>query len=337
MEEQFYRDVLDRLDEGVYFVDRARRITYWNQGAQRLTGFTEDEVLGRSCSQGILRHVDDAGTLLCSRACPLLAVMHDGQSRSAPVFLHHRDGHRVPVWVSGSAIRNESGIVVGCVETFHRREASRFAVAEESGVDDALTDPLTGIGNRRFGEAQLASILSVVADGYTSLGLLFIDVDHFKAVNDTYGHNTGDQVLRMVAQDIANGLGRGDYPVRWGGEEFLALLPGASDESLLAAAERIRMLVEHSWIEATTGEAPTIRVTVSIGAAMADLGESATELLDRADRMMYTSKAAGRNLVTSQSGLQPRHAAPAPGQTYSAWHSSTLRSVNVTEPQRAAR
>jgi len=304
MQEQVYRAILEHMNEGVYFVDRERRITYWNPGAERITGYTATEVMGHSCSEGILRHVTESGRHLCVTGCPLAAVMKDGKSRTANVYLHHKEGHRVPVTVSGSAIHNQAGEVVGSVELFHPRTSTRFADPEgHSRADDAYVDPLTGIGNRRFGESNLEAIMAAVQAEATSLGVLFIDVDKFKQVNDEYGHRMGDSVLRMVGQNLANGLRAGDFPVRWGGEEFLALLPGAEQKSLERAAERLRMLVENSWIQ---HEDARINVTISVGAALAEPGDTGADVIDRADRFMYASKKAGRNLVTSIDGQLPR-------------------------------
>ena len=119
MEKEFYQDLLDQISDGVYFVTRDRRITYWNGGAERITGFIAEEVLGDSCSEGMLCHIDDTGRLLCLHGCPLAAVMTDGKPREALVYLHHKDGHRVPVPVRGSALRNRAGAIVGSVEAFH--------------------------------------------------------------------------------------------------------------------------------------------------------------------------------------------------------------------------
>ena len=107
----------------------------------------------------------------------------------------------------------------------------------------------------------------------------------------------------MVGQSLANGLRAADMPVRWGGEEFLVLLPGVSSEILATLAERLRMLVEHSWIQVGDTQ---VRVTVSVGAVLVRPGETFEEALDRADRLMYQSKAAGRNVVTTESGRMKR-------------------------------
>ena len=298
MDPQFYQDLLDQISDGVYFVNRDRRITYWNGGAERITGYSAEEVLGRSCSEGILRHVNDAGRQLCLNGCPLAGVMTDGRPREAHVYLHHKDGHRIPVNVRGRALRDPAGEIVGSVEVFSTRVANPYAGHRLVRKDDSL-DPVTGLPSRRLGELHLQALRRAVSEQVGTLGVLYIDADHFKHVNDTFGHKTGDEVLRMVGQSLANGLRRGDLPVRWGGEEFLALLPGTDKAGLHSAAERVRMLSENSWIQ--KGDAQ-VRVTVSVGATMAIPAETPDDLVDRADTFMYASKKAGRNRVTTDSG-----------------------------------
>jgi diguanylate cyclase (GGDEF)-like protein/PAS domain S-box-containing protein len=298
VDKKFYQDLLDQMSDGVYFVTMDRRITYWNGGAERMTGYSAQEVLGHSCAEGILRHVNGAGRQLCLLGCPLLAVMEDGKPREAHVYLHHKDGQRVPVMVRGQALRDSDGEIVGSVEVFSNREVNPYAGTRQDRKDDSL-DSVTGLGTRRFGELHLQALMQAVSEQATTLGLLYVDADHFKDVNDTFGHKTGDAVLRMVSQSLVNGLRRGDMPVRWGGEEFLALLPGIDEAGLAAVAERVRMMVENSWIQ--QGETQ-VRVTVSVGATMAVPAESPDDLADRADRLMYMSKRDGRNRVTTDTG-----------------------------------
>jgi diguanylate cyclase (GGDEF)-like protein/PAS domain S-box-containing protein len=299
VQEAVYRTILEQVEDGVYFVDLDRRITYWNAGAERITGYRAEEVRGHSCSEGILRHVTEGGYHLCTHGCPLAAVMNDGQSREASVYLHHKRGHRVPVVVMGSPIRNDHGDIVGSVEVFHVRQATDFATSHGSELDAAYRDPLTDLGNRRFVEAHVHPAL--VHDG--TAGLLFMDLDHFKVINDTWGHSVGDAVLRMAGQTVAHGLRQGDWPIRWGGEEFVVIVRGARNlADLEITAERLRMLVEESWLDI---DGHQVRITVSVGATMIEAGEDFAEALDRADRMMYASKAAGRNRVTSDRGVLP--------------------------------
>ncbi len=290
-----YIGLLEHVSDGVYFVNLGRRITYWNTGATQLTGYTSEEVLGRACSAGLLRHVDGEGCQLCQGGCPLGAVMADGQPRTAEVYLHHKDGHRVAVTVRAHPLTDPEGRIVGSAEVFSVRTNSPYAELERRALNSS-DDPVTGLPARHLGELHLTTLVAAVAAGEASLGVLFVDVDHFKAINDSHGHPAGDKVLRMVGRSMATALRRGDLPIRWGGEEFLALMPGVDAAGLASAAERVRMLVATSWLDHA---GTRLRVTASVGATLARPGESTADLVERADQLMYRSKRAGRNRATT--------------------------------------
>jgi diguanylate cyclase (GGDEF)-like protein len=223
--------------------------------------------------------------------------MEDGNVREAEVFLHHADGHRVPVVIRATALRDREGNVIGAIESFSNNASvidARRKLRELRQV--ALTDALTGIGNRKHLEGRLSAVIAEFQNNASPAGLLFMDVDHFKQVNDTYGHNTGDNVLRMVANTIRYALRATDTIGRWGGEEFIAILYDMQGkESLQAAAEKVRTLVEYSRLD-VNGQGLT--VNISIGGTMLCPGDTPESLIQRADELMYRSKQAGRNRVT---------------------------------------
>lgn len=303
----FYRHILDHLYDGVYFVDRSRRITYWNRGAERITGYSEREVLGRYCGEGLLRHVDESGQLLCGAACPLLRTMYEGSTHEAHVFLHHARGHRVPVQVRAAPMTDEHGRIIGAVETFSDNSSLIAALKRITELDDAaFRDPVTAVGNRRFADAKLRISLAEVQAQVTlgrhrerglQTGLIFVDLDRFKVVNDRHGHLAGDKVLAMVARTMAANLRTTDFVARWGGEEFLAIVFNVDGQRLLSLAEHLRLLVSTSRL---TGVADgPIGVTVSIGATLMRGDDSPESLMERADQLMYRSKQEGRNRVCS--------------------------------------
>lgn len=296
MDTEVYQQVLDLLGEGVYFVDLNRRVTYWNKAAERLSGYASQEVVGKRCADNILRHVDELGQELCRKGCPLAATIHDGQTREAEVYMHHKFGHRVPVLVRATPIRDKSGAIIGAIEVFSHNVENAYVLKElETLRKETLSDPLTGIGNRRYAQMVMRSLETSWAEHRVPFGVIMADIDHFKKVNDTLGHSTGDLVLNMVAETLKNGLRALDVPCRWGGEEFLLLVSNTNAAALLGLAERLRMLIEHSWLE---HEGDRIYVTASFGAAVSRAGETAEELVTRADKMLYASKGAGRNRVS---------------------------------------
>jgi len=289
----FYKDVLDNLYDGVYFADRARRITYWNKGAERISGFTSAEVLGRFCADNILNHVNDNGIVLCHTMCPLSHTMRDGKPRQDNIYLHHKDGHRVPVLVNAIPLYGENHKIVGAIESFTDSSAFQTVIERVKLLSEiAFQDKLTGIGNRRFIEMKLNTGLTEAQDFGANIGLLLFDVDHFKDFNDNYGHDIGDQVLKMVANTISHNIRPMDFMGRWGGEEFIVLLQNVDEAKAISSAEKLRMLIENSFLRI---ENKNLSVTVSGGGTLIRTGDTAESLFKRVDQLLYESKHAGRN------------------------------------------
>jgi len=241
-------------------------------------------------------HVDDSGRLLCGDVCPLTETMSDGVLREKAIWLHHRDGHRVPVQVRAAPIRDEAGHIIGGVEIFsenseHNETRRRLEDLERL----ALLDAVTGLGNRHYLETWLGTRLDEMARYGWVFGVLFCDIDGFKAVNDAHGHDVGDAVLRMIATTMQHALRGGDVVGRWGGEEFVAVVTHTDPAGMAATAERLRALAQRSALYL---EAGAVRVTLSIGGTLAMPGDSIEALVARADGLMYQSKSAGRNRVT---------------------------------------
>ena len=292
---QMYKKMLDNMYEGIYYVDNERTITFWNKGAERITGFLADEVVNSHCYDNILNHVDDFGNKLCFAGCPLQVTLNDGKTRDHSIYLHHKEGHRVAVKVRVMPIYEE-GIIVGAVEMFIGQEDNFHNTYDIEELKQlAFRDALTGLPNRRMLDEQLAIANITSHEMNYDFGIALMDIDNFKNVNDTYGHSIGDNVLKMVAKSLQSGIMRTDIIARWGGEEFICLLRGTDEESLKRVAERLRMLIQASGIRMNSNE---VKVTISIGATLHKAGESIEDMIERADKLLYQSKQDGRNRVT---------------------------------------
>lgn len=290
------RAVLDSLSEGIYLVDRDRTITYWSAGAARISGHAVPDVVGRSCHDGILQHCDASGNILCDGHCPLQATMSDGEPREERVYLRHADGHRVPVTVRSLPLRSDAGEIIGAIETF-TDDTQSIAVLEqiESLQKDALVDPLTGLSNRRATEEHIRGQINSLERYGSTFGIVMADVDHFKAVNDTYGHLAGDEALRTIARTLRSDTRSFDLVGRIGGEEFVSVLAHVTPADLRIIADRMVHLVANSQPVIENGP---VTITISAGATVAEHGDTMETLLARADRMLYASKRAGRNRAT---------------------------------------
>jgi diguanylate cyclase len=165
------------------------------------------------------------------------------------------------------------------------------------------TDALTGLANRHSLEGQFQSTIILAMETGQSLSVLMLDIDHFKRFNDTYGHQTGDQALRLVAKILRESVRDVDLAARYGGEELIALLRGANIETCKAVAERIRCRIAAARLtRRSTGEEIS-SITVSIGVAQHRPGESSEALIERSDRALYVAKRLGRNRTVCESDL----------------------------------
>lgn len=291
-----FQDIVENLHDGLYLVDRERRIMLWNRAAERITGFRAEEIVGRSCADNILMHVDQEGNSLCARMCPLAETMGDGRNREDELYLNHREGYRLPVSVRVAPLKNERGEITGAIELFNdigSREALRLKIVELEKL--ALLDSLTGLPNRRHLESEIIGNLAKLSRTGESFGLLFFDIDRFKRFNDTCGHRLGDEVLRVLAKTLLSCVRPYDLIGRWGGEEFVGVFPGIDTEGLRRTAERLRTLAAMSRVATGNG---SVSVTVSIGGAVASCGDSLDSLLRKVDGLMYHSKNLGGNRST---------------------------------------
>jgi diguanylate cyclase (GGDEF)-like protein/PAS domain S-box-containing protein len=288
--------LLDHLHEGACLTDRAPTIRSWNASAEQITGYASGQVVGLPCAHKLLHVERENGGKLCSGTCPLIATMADGKPREAQVHFRRRDGERVVARLRIVPFVDEQGQVAGAIELFSERLSpakTRVRIAELQQA--LLTDPLTELANRRYADLQLEARLSELVHFGWPFGLLFFDIDGFKAFNDRHGHAVGDRVLAKVARAASRCVRSMDTVCRWGGDEFVALIRHVDPDQLGRVADKILTAVARSPMRVASGELP---VTLSIGAALADAAERPEDLLARADRLMYLSKAQGGNRVT---------------------------------------
>ncbi|GAB4503451.1 MAG: sensor domain-containing diguanylate cyclase [Anaerolineales bacterium] len=294
--ELLYRRMLENFYDGVCFIDLEGRVTYWNRGAERITGRRARQVYGLVIGSDLLRQYDEEGLPLKIEACPLLATLADAQTREAEVYLRHAEGYLLPVLVKTFPIHNPERQIVGAAEIFSDNpNLLRVRVREKSLEQTTAYDALTLIGNRKHLERKLQAAWWEFQHNGIPFGILFVDIDHFKTFNDTYGHNAGDKVLRAVANTLRHNLRETDTCGRWGGEEFLVIVHGMELPLLENIAEKLRLLVSQAIVEI---DHQPHTVTISIGGTLARPGDTLESLVNRADKLMYRSKRAGRNHVS---------------------------------------
>jgi diguanylate cyclase len=180
-----------------------------------------------------------------------------------------------------------------------RQEINTLQERLESALEEALSDPLTGLINRKGLSNAIENLLLSVESLNSTPSLLMLDIDHFKKINDTYGHPLGDRVIKMVGDILKKQIKGKDTAARYGGEEFCILLPETELTDAVKVAENIRQTIENTRINRASDNQEICRVTISIGVACYQPDQSISDWFERADSALYRSKNEGRNRVTS--------------------------------------
>ena len=275
-------------DYAIYTVDLGGRVDGWNRSLERIGGWREADVVGRPISMFFPEDDRALTTDLLSRARSAGTAELEG-------WRIRRDGSRFWGNTVATATPDADGQVCGYVLV--TRDLTARKRMEDRLVALSITDPLTTAFNRRAGETMLADAYGLWRREGRVFSVLMVDCDHFKRVNDRWGHDAGDKVLVRLVQTCREKLRDLDTTFRWGGEEFLVLVPGANSVVSVTIAERLREAVAALVIEAPSD---SITITVSIGVAeVAASDEGSPDTVRRADRAVYQAKANGRNRVVA--------------------------------------
>ena len=220
-----FRHVLDAITDGVYVTGPDRTIVYWSAGAERITGYSAEEVVGRRCDEDLLGHTDLEGVRICQAGCPLQDCLDTGSEHTiSEIFLRRKDGERLAVYVK-TALFEIEGERYG-VEIFGELESvagKDLADRMQELSDSAISDPLTGLFNRRYLDAALGQQYAMFKRLGRRYGVIQIDIDDVKAINDGLGHLTGDDAIRFVAGVVSDNVREMDVAARYGGDEFVVI------------------------------------------------------------------------------------------------------------------
>jgi len=287
-----YQFLMDNLFDGVFVVDRERRIAYWNRAMRELTGFAVSEVMGRRCKDDLLVCVDEQGQSLCDAQCPLSATIASSRKCEESLYMHHRDGHRFPVRVRIGPIKADDGETVGAIQVTQRSAGARTMSERISGMEQlSMVDRETDLPNRRYMMKALATRISEYKRYAWAFGALCLRVDGAGEEDD----ERFSQTLRMAAQTLADCARDSDVVGRWDRERFVAIVRNVTLEELLAVGERMRVLVETLRSPGTMDPAD---LTLSVGAAIARPTDDHHSLAARAEDALAQAEFDGGNRVS---------------------------------------
>lgn len=282
---------LDASGAAIFLTDVHSNIIFANQAVSEITGYSVEELVNRTPALLHSGHHDEAFY------ANLHGAIASGQPFAATFVNRRRDGSTYHAEQMISPITDEKGRITHYVSV--SKDISERVRKEHSLREAATRDRLTGLHNRSYVESRLQEACLQAKQHQMPLTVLMCDVDHFKQINDRYGHLTGDRVLRRIARILRQGARASDVIGRWGGEEFLIVLEDCNEQNALELAERIRSRVEKS------ADAEVGQLTISLGIASMAPDDSVTALIARADAAMYEAKRSGRNRLSASSQPPP--------------------------------
>jgi len=290
----FQQRLLEHMEDAVLFVDAALRIVGWNPAAERLTGVPADSALHKLWSPSMLGLRDERGQPITYVECPVIYSIRTGTGWRRRLGMHTRRGRSLAVDAQVLPVVNEEGITQGLSLVLH--DVSQEALLERRCVnlhERATRDPLTQVANRAEFDRLFESFVTSHADRQRACSLIIADLDRFKTINDTYGHQAGDEVIRNFASLLKGYCRPGDLVARYGGEEFVLLCADCDIATVAHRAEQIRAVFGRTPHKGMQGK-PT---TASFGVTEYQPGDTSETMLRRADRALLNAKEEGRNRV----------------------------------------
>lgn len=316
---EIYREVIEHLPTAVYFVDADEKIRFWNEGAEKITGYLRQDVVGHFCRENILspRAAQDSppgtedgqraastpalahepGRRTASRSIPLLtespfsAALRDGRVTESEVFLHHKAGHRIPVRLRAIPIRNEHGAVIGVAETFEASlETTEWDRRQHKLSAYGAIDEITGVLNHAVVQSHLRENLATFEEHGVPVSILLMKVDQADHLRATYGPQAIVAALRATAQMLEGAIRPTDFLGRWDDHRLLLILPECSRFDVPRVAEKLN---ERGGLTGIRWWGDEVPITLSLGGATALHGETMEELLARAAAALEEALAQG--------------------------------------------
>ncbi len=293
---EIYQTVLNSLQTGVYIVDRNRRIRFWNQGAEQITGYLRQDVVGRFLRDHLLTTGNETEDLDSDPDDPINLAFRDGKPSIMDVSILHKDGYRIPIVLRTLPIRDTRGAVIGAAESFEtNRSASEWTRRQSAYADFGCLDTLTGVAARSFMETQIRENLITFAEHHIPFGILLVQVDHLDEFRARRGPGVVPTILRITAQSMENCVRPTDLVGCWGENQFIAILLECKETEVSLVGERVRRMIARAEIE-WWGDKFT--VTSPVGGAGCRRGDTVELLVSRAIASLQESIAKGGNCVT---------------------------------------
>jgi diguanylate cyclase (GGDEF)-like protein/PAS domain S-box-containing protein len=278
------RCILESLPAGLCVVDMEKKIVFWSDGAERITGHLRHEVIGHSCTSETLLHCEQPDCEFCSEDCPVTRSMKTSHPADAIGVLHHKSGYEVPVRIRAVPVHNQHGSIIGAVETFEELQPAASSNRRDEGPKvPGWMDEDTNVASPTLMRAHLRETLTTFAELRVPFGVICLRLEgltHFRA---SLGPEAGSSLLRVVARSLESTLSTTDVIGRWSDDQFLLILNGCRDDALPSVCERVRRMLGGDGIE-WWGERRSL--PFSIGRTTGRPGDTVESLIERVQQSL---------------------------------------------------
>lgn len=284
-----YRDILNCLQIGVSVLDLQRRIVFWSDGAEQVTGYARIDVIGHSCTENILLHCNQNSCAMCTGNCPLSAALHDAKPVETMSSIHHKSGHLSPVHTWAIPLRDKHGSIIAMIQTFE----NEFTVNgpdpnDRSMKERGCLDSITELPNHAMMQSHLRETLATFTELHIPLGVVSLEVQELDRFRARYGQEAAASILRVLARTLRNSVWPTDFVGRWSEDRFLVILSGCDREALQTVGARMLRIAAQATIEWWGEE---LSATVLSGCTSAVAGDTPESLLQRTEDELMRSGA----------------------------------------------
>jgi diguanylate cyclase (GGDEF)-like protein/PAS domain S-box-containing protein len=284
-----YRYILDGLQIGVSVLDLEKKIIFWSEGAEQITGYSRIDVVGHSCRENIFLHCNEISCEMCGERCSIRAALHDGKPVQTVGLIHHKSGHQAAVRTWATPLRDKQGLIIGVIQTFEAESAPAGAETDERRMNDHLNDRsmkergcldhITGLPNQTIMQSHLREKLATFAELQIPFGIVCAEIPELSQFRARYGQEAATALLQVMARTLRNTVWPTDVVCRWSEGQFLTILSGCGESALQAVSERMLKRMGSATIQWWGEE---LSVAVSVGSASALATDTIDSLLQRA-------------------------------------------------------
>jgi diguanylate cyclase (GGDEF)-like protein/PAS domain S-box-containing protein len=300
---EIYRDILNGLQIGVSVVDLGKKIVFWSDGAEHITGYARIDVLGHSCRDNIFLHCNEVSCEMCGEKCSIATALHDAEAVEGMGLIHHKSGHRTPVRTWAIALRDQHGSIIGIIQTFE----AEFTVAgpdpnDRSMKERGCLDDVTGLPNQAMMQSHLRETLGTFAELQIPFGIVCAEIPELGKFRARYGQEAASSLLQVMARTLKNTVWPKDFVGRWSESQFLVILSGCGETALRVVCERMLKMMASATIQWWGEE---LSVKVSIGHTGAVAGDTLASLMQRAQQAIIGNQVAPPVGAAAAAGANP--------------------------------